>query len=185
MLYSDNFFKDFIALWQQLAAEAGGVPGRQQFNPVSVPKLLPSLYMLEWTGSGVSEVRLRGTGIEYSTQHRFTVGDHFKNFNDAEWAMMGRYFDTIFGGPCGATSRWRYYTQSGDVYDADTVSLPMWGKDGTSRLAIGMMSIAQNHDPGLSRGEQAGVTSDVLSATYFDVGYGVPEGAREIQPADD
>jgi len=54
----------FAALWRALAAAKGRVPTRNDFDPVVVPDLLPSLLLIEARGeSGRNRVRLAGTRI--------------------------------------------------------------------------------------------------------------------------
>lgn len=58
--------------WYELAAQAGGVPPRDAFDPARVPKLLPRLIVLEHLGDQDFRYRLLGTEVDRFTKARYT-----------------------------------------------------------------------------------------------------------------
>lgn len=175
--YAKNLFTSLKSCWITMHSERGDIPLRKQFNPGKVRELIPHLYMLEWTDGDQVKVRHRSSGLEQATLHRFLVGDHLRNYTEKDWAIMGLYFDAIFAGPCGAESDWRYFTKEGEVYDTITYSLPLYGRDESQRLAVGVMLIRQNFDPSLVEQCDGADRSQILHARYLDVGFGVADDA--------
>lgn len=178
--YAEKLYFSLKSYWLSLYSEGDCIPLRKQFSPAKVRSLIPNLYMLEWIDGGQIKVRHRGTGIEQATGSRFLAGAHLKNNSAAEWAQMERYFDTIFSVPCSAEGDWRYYTKEGEVYDAVTYSMPLYGQDDSQRIALGIMVLRRNFDQDLVDKCDGVDRADILHAVYKDMGFGVQEGVPVI-----
>ena len=178
--FARELYAQLKSYWQSLYDAEGGIPFRRQFHPSKIKGLLPYLYMTEWTEDDKVKVRHRSSGIEQATQYRFLAGDHLKNYSDEEWEQLGRYFETIYAGPYGTEGDWRYFTRNGEVYDAITYSLPLYGRDESQRLSVGVMLLRQNFELDLIEKCTEIDKSELLHAVYLDVGFGTPEDAITV-----
>lgn len=177
LLYTQKLFASLKSYWQSMAQDAGGIPYRKQFSPAGVRSLLPHLYMLEYVGENEMQFRHRGTGIEHSTNHRFLIGDHMKNYGEKEWKLLQRYFKVIFSGPYGAEGEWRFYCKDDRVFDMLTYSLPMYGKTEGERIALGLMMVWPNYEPSLKDKCRTYDYDECRRAVFLDIGYGEPDKA--------
>ncbi|MFC3051676.1 PAS domain-containing protein [Kordiimonas pumila] len=176
-----RLFSSLKSCWHEMAKDAGGIPFRKQFSPAKVKSLLPYLYMMELNEDNEIRFRHRGTGIERSTNHRFLIGDHMDTYGPEDWARLHRYFNVIFSGPCAAEADWRYFCRENLVFDMVNYSLPLYGRDKTQRLSIGVMMVWPNYDSELLEHCTDQDYSVCRHGVYLDVGYGVPKGITEIR----
>lgn len=175
-----KLYTDLKSYWLSLYREQDRIPNRSQFNPAKIRNLIPFLYMVERTEDAKMKVRHRSSGIEEATQFRFLAGEHLQNYTEEEWEQLERYFKTIFAGPYGTEGDWRYFTSDQEVYDAATYSLPLYGRDETQKLSVGVMVLRQNFDQDLIAQCTDKDRSELLHAIYLDIGFGQPSGAITV-----
>ena len=70
--WGDDDLGRLARYWQELAAQAGGVPPRAAFDPARVIKLLPRLIVVEHLGDQDFRYRLLGTEVDHFTKSRYT-----------------------------------------------------------------------------------------------------------------
>ncbi len=70
--WGDDDLGRLASYWQELAAQARGVPPRAAFDPARVAKLLPRLIVVEHLGDQDFRYRLLGTEVDRFTKSRYT-----------------------------------------------------------------------------------------------------------------
>lgn len=157
-----------------------GVPRRDSFNPMSVPRILPVVSLIQRMENGEWRMRLVGTEIE-RRWGRVLTGINYAQITSPEaTASTLCEFEAICDRPCGSWSRRTVEVRSGSGFEAETLRLPLRARDGSVSLILscsGELSGRFLHESDTSCGIMT-----VMAQEFFDIGYGVPDWVCAPKP---
>ncbi|TNE60843.1 MAG: PAS domain-containing protein [Alphaproteobacteria bacterium] len=173
MLHTDQDFTDLVDYWQHLKSECGTVPSRRRFNPMDVPWLLPSIFLLERRDRFDLHVRLVGTALDALATRPLTGQNYLSYYPENEWPAYDRYFGAVVGQPCGGWMDRMVTTTSGHGYRALSLALPLATEAGEVRYIIGLIHPrVRQGDP--RKAPSGNASSQTYGMNFLDLGYGVP-----------
>ena len=126
---------EFLAAWS-LLPKRDYVPDRQSFDPMTLPRILPALTILQRLADDEWRFRVIGTEIEGRWGRRLTGLNYTEIVAPVAAAIMRREFGEIVQRPCGSWSTRRVEFTSGKLVMVETLRLPLRAKDGSSSLIL-------------------------------------------------
>ena len=151
----------------------GGLPLKQEFDPVEAPKLLPYMVMYELPRSGGVFFRLVGTKVAERIDHDPT-GKNYLDFVPKERREKAyRHLLRMCEHPYGMGVLTRFILDSGKINTVETVGFPFFNPVDESYIVL--FAGEQVEEP--SYGEESGqkvVYNNILERSFFDLGNGVP-----------
>lgn len=129
--------QDLTAYWRKLAVKAGNIPARADFDPIAIPTILPSVFLIERLDNDTYRFRLQGTdftdrgvsdmtGIMLTQQ---TAGSRQSPIID----VLTRVLDT----PTGLHILGVEQSKQGRQSLVEYVTLPLLDEEGTPRFVVG------------------------------------------------
>lgn len=170
----------FLAYWNRLKNDAGGVPTRKSVDPRAISKALPYYYLLQRTNHDLVPVRILGTALDAFLPTLSTGMNFLEIYPEEIRSFYAEMLRDICEHPCGARVK-RFITMtSGSQVAMQSLALPLADGDGRISYIAGIAdapSAAQLL--GLAEKKQR-MASTVEELEYLDVGYGVPESAPTL-----
>ncbi len=129
--------QELIAYWNKLVEAEGGIPPRAAFDPIAIPSVLPSVFLIERLDEDTYRFRLQGT--DYVE----------RSFSDLTGAVIERdkaaeigspifsVLDRVLGTPCGLQLTGVEQNEQGRQLLVDYVALPLTDDAGIPRFVMG------------------------------------------------
>ncbi|MEH6403190.1 MAG: PAS domain-containing protein [Sneathiella sp.] len=113
----------FATYWRSLSSP-GTIAHKSNFDPASIPSLLPNISIYEIRENGDVYCRLMGTGLAERFGHDYT-GESILSW----WGEMGlegllRTFKTMSDQPCGVLTQTKAHTKTGLTFLNHSVGFP-------------------------------------------------------------
>lgn len=171
--------RELLDAWLRLPRH-DGVPLRESFNPMTVPRILPVVSLIQRMKSGEWRLRLVGTEIERRWGRALT-GVNYADITspDATESTLCE-FEAICDQPCGSWSRRHVEVRSGSGFDSETLRLPLRAADRSISLILscsGELSGRFLHESDTSCGIMT-----VMEQEFIDIGRGIPDWVCAPRP---
>eukprot|EP00435_Cladocopium_sp_Y103_P077974 s1_g1713.t1 len=132
--------QELTAYWDQLARQAGGIPPRTAFDPIAIPNVLPSVFLIERLDADTLRFRLLGTDFAERGVVDLT-GSVLERRQVAEdgspiFAVLDRALDT----PCGLHLLGVEQSEKGRESLVEYVAFPLNDEEGNTRFVVGSAS---------------------------------------------
>ncbi len=129
--------QELTAYWHKLAEQARGIPPRTTFDPIAIPTVLPSVFLIERLDADTFRFRLQGTDFSErsvsdmtgTVLHRSTVTDN----QSPIFGLVDRVLDT----PCGLQILGVEQSEQGRQSLVEYVALPLTDEEGVARFVVG------------------------------------------------
>jgi len=168
---------DFQNHYHRLMRDAGGViPTRASIRPHDLKPVLPWVVMAERHGHGHLKPTLIGSAVDEVLQASFTGVNLFDYLDGDVASRLDTFYSNITDQPCGGIMERMLASENGLMRSYTSSLYPLVGSSGRMDRLVGVVSIAKT-EPMLSGfGKPKDIqTIGVVSETYFDLGFGVPE----------
>ncbi|MBL4790759.1 MAG: PAS domain-containing protein [Kordiimonadaceae bacterium] len=190
-----RMFADFEVYWRWLAASINeaarpsslqgqcAIPKRLQFSPVSLPDLLPHLYMLEHTAGEAWQPRLVGEALSGRGAGAGASGPTVAFAAVNQLGLIAEMQKHVCEQPCGALLRVDGVFLDGAKWSVTCKFLPLAANDGAHKYIVGLAKIeplqgsATHHSKLLTvmpQNENGLQSAELVDCYYFDVGFGAP-----------
>lgn len=126
---------EFLAAWS-LLPKRDYVPDRHSFDPMTIPRILPAITILQRLADDEWRFRVVGTEIERRWGRRLTGINYIEIVAPVVAAIMRHEFGEIVQRPCGSWSTRRVEFASGRPAIVETLRLPLRAKDGSVSLIL-------------------------------------------------
>ncbi|MGH7093826.1 MAG: PAS domain-containing protein, partial [Stellaceae bacterium] len=127
--------QELLEAWLRLPRH-DDVPLRESFNPMTVPRILPVVSLIQRMQNGEWCLRLVGTEIERRWGRALT-GVNYADIMSPEAAESTLCeFEAICDQPCGSWSRRHVEMRSGSGFESETLRLPLRASDGGVTLIL-------------------------------------------------
>lgn len=171
--------RELFAAWSRLP-RCGGVPSRDDFDPMAIARILPVVSLIERTGS-VWRLRLVGTEIERRWGRGLTGIDYRDILSPEAAITTERELSTICGRPCGSWSLRHLELHSGRRLTAESFRLPLRGCDGDVSLILSCSGELTGRT--LRDADRHCEVVMVAAQCFLDIGAGVPDPLIGLAPA--
>lgn len=124
--------------WQELGAQAGGLPALRDFDVLRLPRLLPNMWVAEVEPeSGRFRMRLAGESI--NAIYRRSIARKFfaEVFEPAEIDAITARYKRALTEPAIYYAKGHVYAAAGQYCTGERLGLPMLGGDGGTRILLG------------------------------------------------
>ena len=158
------------------------VPGRQDFNPSDVPRLLSNIAIHEFMPPDRIELRLAGTHMVERYGQEITGRNYLDFIPEHRRQKTYELLSHIIDQPCGMLVRMRTKTNFGSLGGSnESVGLPFLNRRGECRL---VMYYATNwaYDRLAADPDERMIEHFPTERVYFDIGAGVPDWEDEPYP---
>lgn len=166
--------KEFARYWQGLP-RACGVPLRQDFDPTSLPSILPSFVILEVVDDQTVRIRLAGTAEVERYGHEITGLNYLDFVPEGRKAKALGAFRHILDYPCGMLAKIYSTSNSGEPYINEALGFPVR----SSPDQLNLIYFQSNNYPRSSyhdtRNDPLTQHVAVTQRIFVDVGFGVPQ----------
>jgi hypothetical protein len=124
--------------WCALGVAAGGLPSLQSFDPLSLPRLLPNMWILE-VESETGRFRMRLTGENINAIYgRSIAGQYFREvFEPSDLDTIIKRYSQALGEPAIFHASGSVYAAGGSLTVGERLGLPMLGREGRSNTLLG------------------------------------------------
>jgi hypothetical protein len=175
--------RDLAEGYAAMAAAAGGVPGKRDFDPTLVRVALPHLSLMEVRGAERCLHRLVGEALKERLGFDPTGRDYYALLPPERRAVAARAHLMAVGVPCGFRCDIRQGFADGAVREVEAVAFPLVsdqpGVDGFVVVASRMVAGPRRLDP---RMDPRFVGSVVVRRDLVDLGHGVDPAFRDVVP---
>lgn len=164
--------RQLLAAWSALPRR-DGVPARADFDPMTVPRILPVVSLIERIDEREWRMRLAGTEIERRWGRPLTGVSYADIMAPAAAMSTLCEFEAICRQPCASWSMRHLELGSGRRIDVETLRLPLRAADGTRSLILscgGEVTARSLHEP-----DQYREVLTVIEQEFLDIGSGIPE----------
>lgn len=163
--------RELLEAWSRLPRYEG-VPQRESFNPMTVPRILPVVSLIQRMQNGEWRMRLVGTEIERRWGRALT-GVNYADLTSPEAAEATLCeFEAVCDQPCGSWSRRRVDARSGSGFDSETLRLPLRASDGSITLILSCSG--ELSDRFLHESDNSCGIVTVMEQGFINIGRGVP-----------
>ena len=165
--------RELLTAWSALPAH-NGVPDRADFDPMTIPRILPVISVLQRRGDDAWCFRVAGTEVERRWARNLTGLNYF----DIDFVSLRakqalrQEFRQIAEWPCGAWSRRRVMFASGRCAAIETLRLPLRTSDGSVSLIVSCSE--EFPDTGAALIDAPREIINITEQEYFDIGAGCP-----------
>ena len=132
--------QELLAYWNKLVEAEGGIPARSAFDPIAVPSVLPSFFLVERVGADTYRFRLQGTDYTERSVSDLTgvvIERHqMADVGSPIFSVLDRVLDT----PCGLQLTGVEQNEQGRQLLVEYVALPLTDDAGTPRFVMGCAS---------------------------------------------
>ena len=124
--------------WLGLAEAADGLPAVQAFDALTLPRLLPNLWILE-VETGTNRFRMRLTGENINAIYgRSIAGLYFKEvFQPGDVEIIVARYSRALGEPAIFHASGMVYAAGGSLTVGERLGLPMLGREGRTNTLLG------------------------------------------------
>ena len=124
--------------WLRLARGARGLPARESFDPMHLPRLLPYIWVIEVDGRS-NRFRLRLAGEEINVIYGRNIGRKFfaEVFDQRDMATIVTGYKRALQEPAVFYAKGNVYADAGHSCAGERLGLPMLGDDGGTRILLG------------------------------------------------
>ena len=132
--------QELTAYWRKLATKAGSIPNRTDFDPIAIPAILPSVFLIERLEENTYRFRLLGTefadrGVSDMTGIKLQRDDT-KAGQRPIFGLLDRVLDT----PCGLHFLGVEQSEQGRQSLVEYVALPLLDSNGAPKYIVGNAS---------------------------------------------
>ncbi len=162
----------WAAHWMSLPRE-GTVPLRPVFDPLAVPRLLPSMLICDLCEPGIVRIRLMGTSMVSSFGFDPTGRDYLDLVDPARRQAAYAGFTVPAGHPCGMRVLGENRYESGRTLTVETAGFPFRRDDGAG---MQMVFVGTRVDATAGNWPNYGATVSfhVYEREFIDICAGVP-----------
>ncbi len=152
------------------------VPSRSDFRPAAVLPLLPNLMILEFRTDGSLVYRLVGTacveklGIDMTGSNLF---DYVAPHQRHKAEMLTNKLRAL---PCGLIVHEKMRSKHKTPFVVELIYLPLRDRDGAVSQLIASATVLERGEKGTANGDERMIA---ISATYIDIGAGVPQQSSD------
>jgi hypothetical protein len=135
---ADQRLQSLYDYWHALAAEAGGLPSIQSFDPLHLPGLMPNLWILE-VAPDTHRFRMRLAGENINAIYRRNIGGQYFSdvFERSEIELMVARYTRALSEPCIVRVVGAVYVAAGRLSRGERLALPMLGRSGVTDTMLG------------------------------------------------
>jgi hypothetical protein len=135
---ADQRLQSLYEYWHALAAEAGGLPSIQSFDPLRLPGLMPNLWILE-VAPDTHRFRMRLAGENINAIYRRNIGGQYFSdvFERSEIELMVARYTRALSEPCIVRVVGAVYGAAGRLSQGERLALPMLGRSGLTDTMLG------------------------------------------------
>lgn len=135
---ANKALRSLYEYWRALAAEAGGLPALQAFDPLHLPGLMPNLWILE-VAPDTHRFRMRLAGENINAIYRRSIGGQYFSdvFERAEVELMVARYTRALSEPCIVCVTGAVYMAAGRWSHGERLALPMLGRSGLTDTMLG------------------------------------------------
>jgi len=126
--------------WLGLCRDAGGLPQLQSFDPLTLPRLLPHIWIIEVDAeSHRLRMRLAGESIN-AIYGRNVGGRYFRDVFDLATTcdLMVRRYSRVLSEPAVLHCEGSVYSAAGRAIRGERVGMPMLGRTGSTEAVLGL-----------------------------------------------
>jgi hypothetical protein len=147
----DDGLRSLYDYWHALAVAVGGLPSLQSFDPLHLPKLLPSVWIVE-VDPITRRFRMRLTGETINAIYgRSIAGQYFRDvFEPADVETIVARYSKALGGPAAFHAGEAVYAAGGRLSVGERLGLPMVGRSGRTDTLLGASVYRSSRDDGES-----------------------------------
>ena len=124
--------------WLDLAETAGGLPSVQSFDPLSLPRLLPNVWIVEVEPAS-RRFRMRLTGENINAIYgRSIAGLYFQDvFQPGDVEIIVARYSRALSEPAVFHASGSVYAAGGNLTVGERLGLPMLGREGRTNTLLG------------------------------------------------
>ncbi|NVJ97097.1 MAG: PAS domain-containing protein [Alphaproteobacteria bacterium] len=167
----DRHIDSFIALWRELAADAGGVPDKADFSIRKLKPYLTSYFLAEWVDDDLVN-RLIGSQYDDKFAKGLTGTSFFAKFSGFQRDFFHTFWRQLVDHPCGVLMARTVVEPTGRAIRLEGVDLPLADRHGDVRFICGVGDVRTLHGALVDPSEERQVFIDHIE--YLDLGFGVP-----------
>jgi len=129
--------QELTAYWHKLAKAAGGIPPRTAFDPIAIPSVLPSVFLIERLDADTYRFRLLGTDFAERGVSDLTGALLKRSEVDADRSPIFAVLDRVLDTPCGLHILGVEQSEQGRQSLVEYVALPLTEEEGGTRFVVG------------------------------------------------
>jgi hypothetical protein len=151
--------------WATLGAHAGGLPDLRSFDPVTVPGLLPYIWIVEVEPTS-HRFRIRLAGESINAVYGHNIGGKFftEIFHPREVSTIVERYTRCLSEPAAFYAQGHVYAAAGRLCIGERLGLPMVGRSGKTDTLIGVTCfggrVGQN-SPWVGQNSPLNITGDL------------------------
>ncbi len=137
-LVTDPGLRALYAYWRELGGHTGGLPRLQNFDALRLPKLLPSIWVLE-VDLESRRFRMRLAGENINAIYGRNVAGHFfaDIFDPADVPTIVQRYSRALREPAIYHATGYVYAAAGRYSPGERLGLPMLGREGATNTLLG------------------------------------------------
>lgn len=128
--------QELTAYWNKLAEEAGAIPHRTAFDPIAIPSVLPSVFLIERLDADTYRFRLQGTDFAERSVSDLT-GTVLRRPKTNDPSPIFGLLDRVLDTPCGLQILGVEQSEQGRQSLVEYVALPLTDEEGANRFVVG------------------------------------------------
>jgi hypothetical protein len=134
----DDRLKWLYRYWRELAQAAGGMPSLQSFDPLNLPRMLSSLWIVE-VAPDTHRFRMRLAGEDINAIYGRNVGGHYfaDLFQAADLPTIVARYTRALHEPAVFHATGAIYAAAGRMVEGERLALPMLGRSGKTDTMLG------------------------------------------------
>lgn len=134
----DAGLRSLYDYWYTLGVAAGGLPSLQSFDPLSLPRLLPNMWILE-VESETGRFRMRLTGENINAIYGRSIAGHYfrEVFEPSDVDTIIARYTRALGEPAIFHASGSVYAAAGRLSVGERLGLPMMGRAGATNTLLG------------------------------------------------
>jgi hypothetical protein len=180
MAAESNKATSLIEIISNLPKNENNVPLRKAFNPMALPKLLPSYLLGEMIDFGSVIVRIAGEKLN-EVYHTSLKGiDIFTILSSEEKTIVSNIHRCMFDHPCGVFTIRQLKKETGLYINLATYSFPMISNDGKKKYFLMYYEdLSSKNECESFQGKYANF-SHYSAVEFLDIGNGAPNADSVI-----
>ena len=134
----DDRLKALYRYWCELGQAAGGLPSVQSLDPLQLPRMLSSMWIVE-VAQDTHRFRMRLAGEDINAIYGRNVGGHYfaDLFQPADLPTIVTRYTRALREPAVFHATGAVYAAAGRMVEGERLGLPMLGRSGISDTMLG------------------------------------------------
>ncbi len=153
-------FQELLKCWLAMPRASALAPTKSAFNPRSIPRLLPYIFLLRLSEKNTFQLRLMGTELETALGGKKTCNRRFISLTKLKNSFFHEFIEHCSVGPCAGFLSQQLRVKPEGRIKLDLLAVPLADKKAVPRFILGV---------GLAERAFRGAVSDIAAEDRSEV----------------